>query len=441
MVQIIDEYRKPSTQERFGRAFAQAGSAAAKAVPEYIQQRNDSEYIKKNYGVDIAGLSPELRQAVMAEELKRGRLLKQAQATLGEEQPQASNQQEMMTELGVPSTKSSLSTPEGGSLHQKETGGQKQRILSPKEEIDEGVKRARESNARGVPMTRKEGIDLVREDNERNKAYNQHVEGDIQATQKKQQDYGSLGLTLLNKTYPDAPPDVQALFQRKGEEAAAANIDQADITKELAREAIKIKNDVANLARSPSPKRLGEIISGNVLGTLRQDQDVIDSMRVKLAPLLDNGLYDLARSTLSGIGYAPEEVERFITDLAEGSKRVLSQMPNIKGTPKFNDALSKTLNIPSSLSEHEYLPQQKELIRETLQSVFQDDPSTNLILLRKAFEEKGVDWRAFKSALDQEILGGNIKLTDEQYNAQSILEEPPLNNLNKLFEKIKLTGR
>ena len=137
MPQIIEEYRKPGTRELFGQAFANAGNAAAKAIPEYMQQRNDTEYMKKNYGNDLSGLSQPLREAEMVRSIEKGIRLKQAKATVSAydnnntQSENPSNYQEPDTNYQEsPSNKQKQSN---GVYSQPETDKQTQRIRTPKE--------------------------------------------------------------------------------------------------------------------------------------------------------------------------------------------------------------------------------------------------------------------------------------------------------------------
>jgi hypothetical protein len=75
MVQIIDEYREPSTSEKFGRAFSNAGQTAATLVPQLLMQKqgakNENEAIRRLIGEDLAGIQdPALKKIVVEEFLK-----------------------------------------------------------------------------------------------------------------------------------------------------------------------------------------------------------------------------------------------------------------------------------------------------------------------------------------------------------------------------------
>jgi hypothetical protein len=132
---------------------------------------------------------------------------------------------------------------------------------------------------------------------------------------------------------------------------------------------------------------------------------------------------------LSEIGYHPEEREAIVSDLGEGSRKALSNLNQIKEFDwKYKD----------NILENYYNDNQKEQIHKALIESFKNEPSVNTILLRQAFNEKGVDWREFKDQLDRAIIDGEITLNPDQFNSLNNLDEPPYNQLEKILHKLKL---
>ncbi len=74
----------------------------------------------------------------------------------------------------------------------------------------------------------------------------------------------------------------------------------------------------------------------------------------------------------------------------------------------------------------------------TSQETLTSDPSSNLILLRKAYDQKGVQWDEFKDQLNSLILSGEIKLNEDQFKMLNILEQPRLDNLDKILKELHL---
>ena len=69
MVQIIPEYHKPSTAERFGQAFSGLGQTLAHDIPEHLlgqkQKRENEGAIQRLIGKDVSGLSPDLQKTYL----------------------------------------------------------------------------------------------------------------------------------------------------------------------------------------------------------------------------------------------------------------------------------------------------------------------------------------------------------------------------------------
>ena len=168
--------------------------------------------------------------------------------------------------------------------------------------------------------------------------------------------------------------------------------------------------------------------------------------RLKLDPLLKEGLYDESRNLLNDLGYHTEETEEFIADLGENAVKSLNLLPKIeKNSPVEQEHGKFGYTTPSGKSSFtsimQYSPEMKEKIENNLHQVLSSDPSTNLILLRKAYENKGVDWEGFKDALNNLILKGSVKLNADQLNFLDKLEEPPLNKLDKILFHFGQIGR
>jgi len=78
MVQVIQEQRRPSTAELFGRAFSNMGQVAAQAIPEYLQgkemrsrREEENKSIKNTLGIDLSNIHDEkLRAQIVGETLK-----------------------------------------------------------------------------------------------------------------------------------------------------------------------------------------------------------------------------------------------------------------------------------------------------------------------------------------------------------------------------------
>ncbi len=457
MVQYLK--RLPSTQERFGQAFMNAGEAAGKAYTEHLRLKEEDQALKKR-GIDLEGVtSPQTRQALMADDLIYGRRAKQAEGSQNVdynidrspegrqqflEENKVSNQKlpEFAEKPKEMQNRNIMQLGEtNGNLPQPETAGQKKEVLSPPEVRLHGARIARERTINGTPTSVEEGIKIAQSLNADNEAYNAKVDADTEQRVRSQQIYGDKAVEQFNNVLPDATAEQVALFKRKGEETAGKFKSEALIERHLAQEAVKFKNNIASIKNSIGPNRIGNKIYQKLLGNERDAEKAMDDVRIKLKPLLDQGLYDTARNLLSELGYHPEEREKIVSSLGENANKVISQISPVQKLAKNDEHMSERRleNLPEN--EKTYSKQDYQKINDTIRNVIKSDPSVNLILLRKSLEDKNINWIAYKDALNDAIFKGEIELNDDQVKQLDTLEQPPLNNLEKILYDLNLIGR
>lgn len=429
--------------DRYARRREQ-GQRLAGSMQDFFRNQEEVEALKK-YGVDTKGLSPDQRQQVLAQQLKMGAKEKYAEAT--KRHPLDNSFTDERYERGEPvefmGRKKSRFDLESSPLMNKGTGnvpkpqakGDIQPLMTPQEIIHEGSRRGEMARSMGVPITDQEATQQVIQEQGVVKDHNEQVELDRQRRIQAQEKNGAIAEGILKKVLPDASDEITANFMRKGELAGESGESEAELKKSLAKEAAKFKNTIANVKKNIPPSSGLTGIKKKFLGTGRSWDKEKVGLRQSVNPLLKEGLYDTARSLLSEKGYMPEEVESIITDLPEGAMKTMSQFPKIpKPIPKTAaEARGRLLPV--------YTEQQKDLINDTVLNVFKGDPSTNLILLRKEFEDKGVDWAAYKDAIDYGISTGQIQLNDDQYNHLTDLNDPPLDKLDEWLHLIGWIGR
>lgn len=347
------------------------------------------------------------------------------------------NRQQMQQNQFFPSNLGPNQEP--GNLPQAATEGRVRPVLDLPALRDEGKRIARESTREGIPMTPAEGFQIAKENNEENKLYNANVEKETQARKESQREYGNIAVEKLEKVLPGATDEQKAYFKRKGEEIAGRSQSEADTERTLAKEATKFKNTLSNIENDIPPARTYNKIFQETLGTGKEYEKAKNDLRLKLDPLLKEGLYDTARNLLSKLGYYPEEREGIITDLGEGASKAVSEMPQIKKIQRLKPI--KEGELFTHEMENFYTPQQHAQVNGALEKALTTDPSANLILLRREFEKKGIDWREFKDNLNELVQQGKFSLNDDQSNQLRTLDQPPLNNLEKILHGLKIIGR
>jgi hypothetical protein len=337
-----------------------------------------------------------------------------------------------------------------GNVPQAATGGIKRPVLDAKQLIAEGKRISKQQTDEGIPTNVKQGYDLAKEINDETKIYNEQIDAELAQRVKSQQQYGQRSEEQLLKLFPEATGEQRAIFKKKGEQIARGSETQseADIDRHIAKEATKFKNTISNIEKDMSAPRSQNLLQRKFLGTEKDFESASNDLRVKLKPLLDDGLYDTARSLLQRLGYAPEERESVVNPLTERAQRTIKLVPNAQKVTQKRIPGGATggggipiIQVPTL----EYSPRAKEDLKSNLQDVFNADPNASLVLVRKGFEDKGYDWRIFRDGLNDLLQTppdqGGIQLNDDQQAQIQHLDSPPLNALEKILHGLKIIGR
>lgn len=334
-----------------------------------------------------------------------------------------------------PSNVGEQQTP--GNLPQTATGGIKQPVVSNQQLIKMAKAYAAQKTAAGIPTTPAEGLQELQAMNADNAESNKLIEQERKERVASQREYGLIAANKLSKVLPEAGDEEIGYIKKQVEGLAGENASEADIERLAAAEARKYKNMLSKVSQDlPAPRSFNKPFR-NLLGNSKSDEAARRDLRIKVQPLLDAGLYDKARGVLSERGYYPEEREMIITNLGEGSLKALSQFPDYK---KLGEPLKLgAFGIPTN--DEVVSPKQREAFKENLNTALQNDPTANLVLLRKAYEDKGVDWRTFKDYLNESIEEGLFKPNGDQFNQLNNLDQPPLDNLDKIMHNIGIIGR
>lgn len=332
-----------------------------------------------------------------------------------------------------------------GHLAQAATTGKVLPLLTPPEKIPVIKKLVDDSIKAGVPMTYQQARDEVNAMETDKKAHNAEVEAENKRIALSQGQYGNKAVEQLKTVFPDATPEMQAIFKKKGEEYAGSEKgkSEADIDRYLAIEAKNFKNMYTNIQKDLSAPRIQNQLQRSALQSNKDFEQSAADLRVKLKPLLSLGLYDTSRKLLTDLGYYPEEREQIINPMSEKESVLLNRVPEAKRImTEENQFVPRKTIMPSS--PYTYGEEAKKNIMEGLNDLYQANPNFSLPLARKAFEDKKYDWRVFKDAFNdfEEQLGEQGKeLSDDQQNQRTILDTPPLNLLEKMLHGLNLIGR
>ena len=326
-----------------------------------------------------------------------------------------------------------------GNVPQAATTGVKSPLRTPKEMTQDAKTLASERTKSGIPTTPKEALEDIKADEEVKKLHNKAVDEELSQRREGQKTYGERAVSELRKVFPkDKPPtsEQETIFEKIGEEASKRGESEADINRYLAKEAIKFRNAMVNVEKDLSAPRLQNLIGRAINGTYKDFEKAGADLRSNLQPILDLGLYETARGLLEQKGYGPEEREMIINPLSEREKTIINQLPSAKPITK----MTKMPGVPGIGQVSERQPIDLQNVKSALIDLKKVDPNFSLVLARKAFEDRGYDWRSFKDALN-ELESEGFKLEDDQRDQRGILDTPPLNKLEQILQGLNLIGR
>lgn len=320
-----------------------------------------------------------------------------------------------------------------GNAPQEATTGEIRPILSPEKIIEEAVKLSQIYTSSGKPTTVEQAFDIVKGLNDQNLLYNQQVESERLNRIQAQEAVGDLALNELKRVYKDAGPEEEAIIQEAAEKELGKNKSQADIKRTITKEASKLKQAVTSVRSSLSPERLQNKLQRAFSGETQSFDALQKELKTKIKPLLDLGLYSKARNVLGDLGLYPEEVESTIFPLN----------PNVEKATAIFDPLRRERGDIGTMeaTQVQATPHEIQRLGNAIEYMFKLDPNVNLLSLRKRLEDKKVDWREYKDAINELIGQERIKISDDQRQQLDLISTPPLTNLGKILHNIGLRGR
>jgi len=145
----------------------------------------------------------------------------------------------------------------------------------------------------------------------------------------------------------------------------------------------------------------------------------------------------VAREKLAKKGFTAEMREEALSALNPSTKKIVDLLP--KKSSKFKAAFEGKGSLLSGVESPIRSDKQRMASLQTnIQDVLRSDPSTNLVLLRKEYEKRGIDWRDYKDAIQSLYEDGMIDFTPEQQMMLKDLTRPPMDRLRKALKTMKL---
>lgn len=232
-----------------------------------------------------------------------------------------------------------------------------------------------------------------------------------------QSDVGNQAKQIFGKYFETLDPDLERFVENEAEKLAVKDSTESEVNSIMNQKAKQIKNSYSQIAKGVTAVKGFYDLSGD------KQLDTLRSIRSKVKPLVEMGLVDVAKDALSQSDLEAEDIERIVGELNKSTMKQIASFPRVAAMK----AGPGTIDMK---------PEQREKLADSMQSIIQSQPGVNLVSLRHEYNKKGVDWRNFRSAL-QELENRGIKLTDEQQRQiGDLLDQPPLADLHKYLNRL-----
>ena len=340
------------------------------------------------------------------------KMQKQAPGFLGTQPqgPEGQAQRIFPTNLGPQSTRSNAPAPA--------TEGIELPIRSPQEREMAAIKRSQNS---GGVISVEQAREMENKYDDSVRQYNADIKAERDERTIAQGKYGAIAKEAMDRYMPDATGEQLGYLAQKAETYSKNGDSDAEIKKAIDKDAIEFKKMISDLQNGPKAIRvqnaLKKFITGETLDREKAKQDV----RIKMRPLLDAGLVDTARNILiSHNEYGRQEADEILFDLPKEAESIVNELP------KPYRSLGPIPTYISSVKPDE--------VAGNLQKVFSVDPNANLLLLRQAYEDKGVNWRTYKDAVNSLFQKNPTAFSQDQYDQMTFLDTAPMSNLGQYLK-------
>lgn len=459
-IQIIPENRNRGLAQELAGGLAQGLPDAFERYQQYQRMQNENAALKNQIGVDLSGITdPQTRQALIADQLKFGRSMKKAKATqnidyFGKDSGATANVQQLPQQpqeqpgqigarkqipqsfgLDAQPAVSNKQKPRvaTGNRPGEQTTGKTLQLSEPEALYNEAIQLSKYlTDVQGIDTSVPEAMQILSAREEQKERYNIQGQGDIQNRQAFYDRYKSHVDRYINNLASNNPlknPQVRAYLNGRAEDIASTETKESDIEAKIAKDLNDLNDRFDDMKDAiPNANFLYKI--GRQLGGKDRGEKAFADIQTKVKPLLDMGLHEEVRKVLADKHYRPEFVERAVSNLGEPSIKSVATMPTLGPPAKTSNFTLKDVvtGIYPKPLEGEKLQQFQNNLAQTLTA----DPTANLILLRQAYGDKGVNWENFWDSLKGMMDRDEWKPSPEQEKQLNNLTEPPLDGLDQM---------
>lgn len=260
----------------------------------------------------------------------------------------------------------------------------------------------------------------------------------IKEKRQRKNQFGEAAVDLARKYDPELGPEDSADIYSEGASLLKGSMTDDEAQRALTKQAVKRKNEQSRMEENIDPDRgIWSTLKHAFTGETSEDRDTKSKKLTK--QLESSRLSNTKKREILSKKLAPEEVEERLNPLSKEDISSIDSFPQMRpGVFKSGKRGGETLaNIPN-LKDNE-----KQFFKSHLAEVLNKNPKANPLLLRKKFEDKGVNWRDFRDAIDQLQEEGVVDFSNDQDYAQleKHLNKPPLSPLYEFLHDIRLVGR
>lgn len=466
-IQIIPENRQRTLGQELAGGLAQGLPQAFERYQDFQRLQNENTAIKNQIGLDLSGITdPSTRQALIADQLKFGRSMKKAKASQNidyfgknsgaggraniqqiQEEPQygqigARKQIPQSFGLDVPPTR----TPSKGKPSQnakskvvtgnrpgEQTSGETLQLTHPENLYDEAIDLSRYmTDVLDIDTSVPEAMEILNAREQQKERYNLQGQADIknrQAFYDRYSGHVSKYINKLNSNNPLKNPQVEAYLNGRAEDIASENTKESEIEAKIAKDLNDLNDQFDDMKDAIPTATFYHKIARQVGGKDRGEKAFAD-IKTKVDPLLKMGMHDEVRKVLADKHYRPEFIERAISNLSEPATKTVANMPSMGRAAKTSNFTLK--DFFSGIYPDRLEGKKLEQFQNNLMQTLETDPNANLILLRQAYGEKGVNWEDFWESLESMMNKGLWKPSPEQNKHLNDLTQPPLDNLDQM---------
>ena len=254
----------------------------------------------------------------------------------------------------------------------------------------------------------------------------------LQKQRDKQGEFGQMAVDFAKQFDPNLGPEDIANVYSEGANLlkGKGNISQQDAIKALTEQAAQRKNLETNV-RENNQSDFGIWSKIKNLATGKTSEDVERQGEQVKRDLGKTGYSKQKKFAILSEKRGAEAASSLVDPLTKNDLQLVDAFPVM--AKKRGRTIA---NLPM------LKPNEKQFLKGHLAEIFSQNPNANVLQLRQKFENKGVNWRDFRDAVDDLEAEGVVNFSDPfKSQMRNFLLKPPLNKLEEFLHDIGFKER